>query len=161
MKRADEIAKKTKQLIFLSVDEFLVERQSDIEGVGGERTGDGVVVPQKKVPLVDIPSKQKGRIDHEIPLVEIGKREERKPDHPIIAEAPEEVVPTPKAVERVLQKPNLPEGETNDIFKQRLQEPVYSPIEKNKLGDQEERVANTNPSSKEAIEKDPYKESIE
>ena len=158
MKRAEAISKKTKQLIFLSVDEYLIQNSSNPTDSETNKASDGVV-PKAPTP---VPHKKQGRIDHEIPLVEIGKKQEvPKSDHPIIAEAPEEVVPTPKAAARVLQKPSVPEGESNDIFKQRLQEPVYSPVEKNELGDGQERVANTSPSTKEDIEKDPYKESIE
>ncbi len=153
MKRAEEISKKTKRLIFLPVQEHLIQRAYVEEEENNSRTDD-IVAPTPQTP------KQKRQIDHQIPLVEINrKKSEPKQDRPIVAPTPPETKPT--AQEQVLQTPSVREVKSDDIFKKRLQQSVHVPVEKNKMKENSERVTNVSPSSKEQIANDPYKETID
>ena len=148
MKRAEEISQKTKQLIFLPIQEYLIEKSTIEGGASDGVVSDGVAAKDTRKEL-----------RNDIPLVDISsKKEEPKPNHPLVAPVPSENIP--KAEEKVLQKPEVGPDDSLDIFKKRLQQPVHTPVEKNQVSDTGRPVANANPSTKEDIEKDPYKESF-
>jgi|GEM_PF-4250839 len=155
LRRAEDISKKTKQLIFLPIQEHLIQRVHAEETTGDGVAGDGVIHNS-------ISEQDTTRAPREIPLreIEVPKKEETPvPQKPIVAPTPAEVVPTAK--ESVLQTPKMPEGDSLDIFKKRLQQPVHTPVEESPVEEGERPVANTNPSSKEDIASDPYKESVD
>lgn len=137
--RAEDISRKAKKIMFLPRQEYLVQHVSEISNAEGNSAGDGVVQqPQEKNSAYN---------------------EVSAPQKPLIVPAPTEITPTAK--ESVLQTPKMPEGESLDIFKKRLQQPVHAPVEKNKVVEDERPIVNTNPSSRETIASDPYKEPVD
>ena len=151
MKRAEDISKRTKQLIFAPLQDFLIQRAVvEGESVEGGIT-DGVVsrsaLPQKS----EIASK--GTIHHSTP----------EPRHEeLVLEQTSETpaqTQTPPAKEVVLQTPVV--SGADDIFKKRLEESVHTPTKESNVDENGKPIANENPSSPEKIANDPYKESIE
>jgi len=133
--RADEIARRTKQAIFLPIIDFLIADDS-IDG-------------DEEPPKVTNDIMKPGQITNQIHNEEV--------------QAP---VPTkPKRMENVEQQIKKEEAGVLDVFKKRLTSPVHTLAEKERISEtsdnsDERKIENIDPSSKEQLESDPYKESI-
>lgn len=84
------------------------------------------------------------------------KVEEREQD--VYREPVESTIPT---IETEREYKEKQQTDALDVFKKRLAAPIHTPAQEENLEDTEERIANTNPSTKEELKKDPYKETIE
>ena len=146
--RADEIARNAKQALFTPVLEYLNANDTADNTETGPIASTDIVAPKRTE------STAEPKHDAYREPIEDTKR----PAETQTPQAPERLPDVEKTIKEEQQAAVL------DVFKKRLSAPVHTPAREENVGKgerSEDRIANVDPSSKETLAKDPYRETIE